>query len=91
MHITHSIENAEFCPYFHKMAFTSGNRAEISLTVGQKPRAGESPPVGNSGDTERKKDERSSNKKVWKTIRKKLFGMRICGVMGYWDSPCFAF
>ena len=34
-----------------------------------------------------RKNRRSSNKKVWKTIRKKLFGMRLWGVMGYKDSP----
>lgn len=62
------------------MAFTSGNRAEISLAVGGGREQEESAPAGSSGYTGRRKKDGSSDKEGGLTVGKGHLRMRIFGV-----------
>lgn len=51
----HIKENAGFCYYFHKIVFTSGNRAEIGLIEVRSREWVAGPPTGSSGYIGRRK------------------------------------
>ena len=70
-----------FAHIFTKWLLHQGTEQKSAWQRVRSPEQDKALPWETQGIQAGRKNKRSSNKKVWRTIRKKLFGMRICGVM----------